>query len=237
MGEVPMKGDATIKGFASGCEQGCELQQLYLSGQQLLGLRRPRLVDDREHRGRRRRPRRLAAQRATAPGARRGPSAPPMRRPWTSRPAATVSRWTSPRAARPSCAITSADLPESPQPGGHQDDPARGGGRPTTSTGASLIGTRTPMQVTGTRRHAPGRRQQRRPLRPGGRAARVRRPVHRRHPHRAAGRPGHARLGAPRTCASRASTSPPCAPRPTSSTSCAPTPSLWAGGSSCWSAC
>ncbi len=32
MGEVPMKGDATIKGFASGCEEGCELQQLYFSG-------------------------------------------------------------------------------------------------------------------------------------------------------------------------------------------------------------
>ena len=32
MGEVPMKGDATIQGFASGCEEGCELQQLYFSG-------------------------------------------------------------------------------------------------------------------------------------------------------------------------------------------------------------
>ena len=32
MGEVPMEGDATIKGFASGCEEGCELQQLYFSG-------------------------------------------------------------------------------------------------------------------------------------------------------------------------------------------------------------
>jgi hypothetical protein len=32
MGEVPMKGDVTIEGFASGCETGCELQQLYLSG-------------------------------------------------------------------------------------------------------------------------------------------------------------------------------------------------------------
>ena len=32
MGEVPMTGDATIEGFASGCEEGCELQQLYFSG-------------------------------------------------------------------------------------------------------------------------------------------------------------------------------------------------------------
>ncbi len=32
MGEVPMEGDATIKGFASGCDEGCELQQLYISG-------------------------------------------------------------------------------------------------------------------------------------------------------------------------------------------------------------
>ncbi len=32
MGEVPMKGDATLEGFASDCEQGCELQQFYLSG-------------------------------------------------------------------------------------------------------------------------------------------------------------------------------------------------------------
>ena len=32
MGEVPMKGDATIDGVRVRCEEGCELQQLYLSG-------------------------------------------------------------------------------------------------------------------------------------------------------------------------------------------------------------
>jgi hypothetical protein len=147
MGELPLKGDATIEGFASGCEQGCELQQLYLSGSSssVTDVHGTFTIA-------------AVATDGEDPGDWRLTDASAWRaaRPFGTSDTAPVSLSAGaggltldiaegePTVVR----ITTTDLPDAPAmvatTGTKLDDAGR-----DEVEGASLIGTRTPMQVTG----------------------------------------------------------------------------------------
>ncbi len=148
MGEVPMEGDVTIKGFASGCEQGCELQQLYLSGSSSSvsdahgSLRIASIAGDGDDPG---------DWRLTEDGAWRAArpfgtsDAPPVDlTPGRDGLALDIAKGDSTIVR-----ITSADLPESPNVVVTSTTPLEETGTDDVE-GASLIGTRTPMRVRGT---------------------------------------------------------------------------------------
>ena len=180
MGEVPMKGDATIKGFASGCEEGCELQQLYFSGSSSSvsdvhgSLTIASIAADGDDPG----DWRLTDDTAWRPARPYGTTSGEA--PVQLSASASGLTLEIPEGDSTVVRLTSSDLPGAPPMVA------------TTSTQLESSGGRRrrrrladrhPHADAGgrPRRRAPARRQQRRPVGPRRGAARVRRPVHRRH--------------------------------------------------------
>jgi hypothetical protein len=148
MGEIPMKGDVTIRGFASGCEQGCELQQLYLSGSSSSvsdahgSLTIASISADGDDPG----DWRLdqdGAWRAARPFGDSG--APPV----DLTPSSSGLELDIAKGDSTIVRITSADLPDAPPMVATSTTTLEEAGADDVQ-GASLIGTRTPMRVTGT---------------------------------------------------------------------------------------
>ena len=234
MGEVPDGGRRDIEGFASGCEEGCELQQLYFSGSSSSvsdvhgSMTIAGIAADGDDPGDWRLTR-------TPPGARPALRHTRARRRSKLTPSASGLALDIAKGDSTVVRLTTADLPGSPPMVATTTTALEEAGGDDVE-GASLIGTRTPMRVPA----APAR------CRSSATTAAC--------PTSAAALREYGDLstdvsitqllvapGTPPRCMQDVRKAgvdlAACAPRPTCSTSSAPTPSRWAGRCSCWSAC